>query len=281
MNWREYEKEIYSHFRTEYPEAELTFNAIIRGRYSHTDRQIDILIQDYVAGNRLSIAVDAKYFFQNIDVKDVECFIGMLSDIAVHKGLLITQEGFSKAAIKRAFNDTNDIELDILNFKELKDYHGFLAIPYAGDNCVILPAPFGWVIDIRTNQNNWLALLYQRGLTLEEAQEKSEWMYINFWDREKNSDSLKDLLKIQEANYSGLDPKIEMLPAIKRKECKTALRKVTIESYPSPEYTGYVEFYDFIFFAVMFSPIEFEKKNIKKLENIMLKIKPGKVKHEN
>jgi hypothetical protein len=281
MDWQQYEKVIYNIFKTEYPEAEISFDAKIKGRYSHTDRQIDILIQDYVAGNRMSIAIDAKYFNQKIDVKDVECFIGMLADIGVQKGLLITQEGYSDAAIKRAFNDPNDIELDILNFKDLERYQGFAAIPYAGDSCAILGAPFGWIIDIRTKSNAWLALLYQRGVTLEEAQKRNEWMYINFWNRKKNNDTLEDLLKIQEKNFSGYNPKIEILPTIKRNGNNTALRKVIIDTYPCPEYTGFVEFEDFIFYVVMFSPTELEKKNIRKLENIMMKVKPGKVKQES
>jgi len=41
-------------FKNEYPDATITHNATLRGRYSFTDRQVDILIEDYIAGNRLS-----------------------------------------------------------------------------------------------------------------------------------------------------------------------------------------------------------------------------------
>ncbi|MBL0309702.1 MAG: restriction endonuclease [Bacteroidetes bacterium] len=280
MDWRKYEKEIYAIFKREFPKAEITSDTKLKGRYSLINRQIDILIQDYVAGNRITIVIDAKFFNQKIDVKDVECFIGMLADIGVHKGLLITQEGYTNAAIKRAYNDPSDVELDILNFKELKEYHGFLAFPFAGDISVFLPAPFGCVIDNRTKENDWLALIYQRGLTFEEAADKREWMYVNFWDRRIKNVSLDDLLKIQLATFDGLEAQIEMVPTIKRERNKTALRKVTIPTYPAPEYTGFVEFEDFIFYAVMFSPIELESKNIRKLENIMINVIPGKVKHE-
>lgn len=280
MDWRNYEKYIYDTFKSQFPDADITFDAKLIGRYSKAERQIDILIQDYVAGNRMSIVVDAKYFNSKIDVKGVESFIGMLADLDVHKGLLITQEGYSDAATKRAFNDPSDIELDILNFKQLKRFQAFGAIPFAGDCCVFLPSPFGWIVDANTKSGNWLATLYQQGLTLEEAQRKYEWMYVNFWNRRSKNESLDDLLRIQEQTFSGLNPKIEMLPVVKRKGNRIAVRKVTIETYPTPEYTGYIEFDDFIFFAVMFSPIEHEKKNIRKLENILMRITPGKVKHE-
>ena len=62
MDWKQYEKEIYDTFKNAYPESEITFDAKVKGRYSNADRQVDILIEDYIAGNRLSIVVDAKYF---------------------------------------------------------------------------------------------------------------------------------------------------------------------------------------------------------------------------
>ncbi|MEQ9007825.1 MAG: restriction endonuclease, partial [Ekhidna sp.] len=177
MNWRDYEKEIHQQFQEMYPDAEITHNTTLPGRYSKIDRQIDVLIEDYVAGDRIRIMVDGKYFSENIDVKEVECFIGMMQDVSVDKGLLITQKGYSKAAIMRAHNDPSRIELDILNFEELKQFQGFGALPYSGKHGVVMPSPFGWVIDA-TRRDGFLATLYQRGLTLEEAGKNKEWMYV-------------------------------------------------------------------------------------------------------
>lgn len=224
--------------------------------------------------------VDAKYFSENIDVKEVECFIGMLADVEAHKGLLITQKGYSQAALNRAFNDTGDIELDILNFEELKRYQSFGAIPYAGNNGVLLPAPFGWVIDVRTSPA-WLALLYQRGLDLREAQEKDEWIYINFWDRTKNGDKLEQLFIHQEENLKTSDPEVEWTykDTVKRNDARTKIRIADYKKY-SPEITGFVEFEDFIFFCVLFTPKELSKKNIRKVENILKNVRQIKIKHQ-
>ncbi len=280
MNWIKYEKEITELFISEYPDADIKPNTKIYGRYSKVKRQIDLLIEDYLAGNKMRIVVDAKFFSKKIDVKDVENFIGMLSDVEAHKGLLITQKGYSKAAINRAFNDPSDIELDILNFDDLRRYQGFLAIPYAGNNGVLIPAPFGWIIDCRTSPA-WLALIYQRGLDLPQAQENKEWMYINFWDRKKENDSLEDLIRIQEENIKDFKPNaiIEYIDTIKRNDARTKIRIVEIDSYPTPEITGYVEFVDFIFFCVLFTPKELAKKNIRKLENILRKVRPIGIKY--
>lgn len=270
MNWKEYEKEIHDYFRSQFPNADISYNVKINGRYSKVSRQIDILIEDYIAGNRMRIVVDGKYFSEKIDVKDVEMFIGMLNDCEANKGLLITQEGFSEAAINRAYHDPIDIELDIYNFKELLQYQSFIGIPHSGDHGVILQAPFGWIIDA-TIRDGALATLYQRGLTLIQAQESKEWMYINIKSKDDEASTLEDFLLIQNTAILNdfPDAEISYLPTIKRNDAKTKVRSINVKSYPTIEYTGFVEFDKFIFFCVMFTPEELRKKNLRKLESIM------------
>ncbi len=272
MDWKDYEIEIYEFFKSEYPNADVKHNVEIFGRYSGVKRQVDILIDDYVAGCKFSIAIDGKYFSSVIDVKDIESFIGMLGDIDVHKGLLITQKGYSKAAIDRANNDPFDIELDILNFEDLKHFQAFGALPYSKDIGVAIPAPFGWIIDGRTTEA-YVATLYQQGLTLDEAINANEWMYINFWHKDDKCQNMEDLLELQEKNTLSHfpDAAIKHHRTINREKERTHLREIIVSTYPSIEYTGYVEFDDFILFCVLFTPREFERKNIRKLEYIMAK----------
>jgi len=275
MTWKGYEKEIHDYFKEMYPKADISHNVKVSGRYSKVERQIDILIEDYVAGNRMRIVVDGKFFQENIDVKDVEMFIGMLNDCGANKGLLITQEGFSTAAINRAHFDPIDIELDILNFKDLYKFQAFLGIPYSGKHGVILSPPFGWIID-GTRRPNMLATLYQRGLTLEEAAQNKEWMYINLSVKDEKIKSLDEFLKYQESYTIQKYPKakIEYLPTIKRDDATIKLRVIDIETYPTKEYTGFVDFNEFVFFCILFTPEELKKKNIRKLENILQRVLP-------
>lgn len=224
--------------------------------------------------------VDGKYFSKNIDVKEVEKFIGMLNDCGVHKGLLITQEGYSDAAIERAYNDPLDVELDILNFKELQQFQAFGAIPYAGNHGALVPAPFGWVIDAQ-QYGFALATIYQRGLSLEQAQKNNEWMYVNYWNRnDDEASNLQELLELQadKIKESFPDAEITYQKTIKRDNYETSLRKSMIETYPAPEYTGFIEFENFIFFCTLFSPVALESKNIRKLEHILSKAMPIKMK---
>jgi len=270
MHWKQYEKEICECLKFQYPEAEITLDARRIGRYSKTERQIDILIEQYVAGNKINTVVDGKYWHKKLDVKAVDDFIGMLEDIDAQKGLIISLKGYSEAAYNRAHFGSSDIELDILNFEELKRFQAYGAIPYAGDNGALLPAPFGWIID---GQNNplGLATIYLQGKTLKEAMTDHEFMYVQFWDRNKEGHNLEDLLTLQEKNFAHLDPDcfIEYLDPIPRKDAKTALRVAKLKGYPTAEYTGFIEFNDFIFFCVLFTPKNRTKVNVRKLENIL------------
>ncbi|GAB3845816.1 hypothetical protein GCM10028822_04900 [Hymenobacter terrigena] len=275
MNWKDYEVEIATYFKEQFPNAEITHNASVDGRYSKTKRQIDILIEDYVAGNRIRIVIDGKFFSEKIDVKDVEMFIGMLNDSEANKGLLITQEGFSPAAINRAFSDPIDIELDILSFKDLKSFQGVGGIIYSGKVGAIVTAPFGWVLD-GTRRDGMLASFYQRGLTFEEAGASKEFMYANLFIKDNDIKSLDELLAFQET-YTMKDfpaAKISYIPTIRRNDSSVKIRVIDIPPYPSKEYTGFVEFEEAIFFCVMFTPLELSKKNIRKLESIMLRVLP-------
>jgi len=275
MTWKDYEIEIHNHFKEMFPNADISYNVTVVGRFSKVERQIDILIEDYVAGNRMRIVVDGKFFSQKIDVKDVEMFIGMVNDCEANKGLLITQEGFSKAAINRTYFDPIDIELDILNFKDLYRFQGFCSIPYSGKHGVLLPTPFGWIIDA-TRRPNMLASLYQRGLTFKQAVESKEWMYINIRSKDAEIRTLNDFLNYQEEYTLNDFPnaKIDFLPTVKRNNAIIKLRTIDIDTYPTKEYTGFVEFEDFIFFCVLFTPNELKKKNIRKLESILQRVLP-------
>jgi hypothetical protein len=278
MNWKDYEKEIHDYFRTTYPTADISHNVKVLGRYSKVERQIDVLIEEYVAGHRLRIVVDGKFFYKKIDVKHVEMFIGMLNDCEANKGLLITKEGYTYAAVSRAHYDPLDIDLDILNFKDLHQFQSVGGIPYNGDYGVIVPAPFGWIID-GTAREGTSATFYQRGLTFQEAVNSLEWMYVIISTKDENLKTLDDLLNFQR-DYTLLnhpDAKIEFLPTVKREGTNTRLRTIKTHDYPTIEYTGFVEFEEFVFVCVLFTPIELERKNIRKLEEVMLKALPMKI----
>ncbi|HWC58016.1 MAG TPA: restriction endonuclease [Candidatus Paceibacterota bacterium] len=165
MDWKKYEKEIFNEFKLAYPDAKISYNQKLLGKYSKKKRQIDVLIEFTSAQEKIKLIVDGKYYNKKVDVKEVESFMSMAKDVEAQQAILITNKGFSKAAINSAYYGSEEIELDILNFEEFKHFQGRGGIPYAGDHAVYVPAPIGWILDINKNRNA-LATFYQRGLNL-------------------------------------------------------------------------------------------------------------------
>ncbi len=279
MNWAEYEKEVFETCKLYFSDAEIKRDVKLIGQYSKTKRQIDVLIEENVGGNNIKIVVDCKLYNKKVDVKDVESFISMVADIGADKGIMITEMGYSEAALQRAFNNPDHIELDIYSLGELTHtLQSHIAIPYSGKNALLLFAPFGWIIDI-TRRPGVLCLLYQRGLTLIEAGEHKELAYINFWDKTISDFKLKDLVDFQEKDMRENSPvkTIEYRDSIKRDDAQTLIRIADIENYLGLEITGFVEFENFILFCVWFSRDVVVHRNIRKLESIMKSVIPMEI----
>ncbi|MCZ7624753.1 MAG: restriction endonuclease [Candidatus Methylomirabilis sp.] len=132
MDWKQYEKEISDYFRSEYPDATVIPDAKIKGKYSKIERQIDLLIEGEMAEFRFRAVVDGKYRNTKIDVNDVEAFMGLARDVEADKGVMISTEGYSSAAMNRAYYDDSGIELDVLNFKEPEPVSCFWCNPLLG-----------------------------------------------------------------------------------------------------------------------------------------------------
>jgi hypothetical protein len=270
ITWSRYEDQVFEACKIAFPNALVEKNAKVRGRFSGRSRQIDVLITEMVGGQKQLMVVDCKLYNKKADIKKVESFIAMVADIGAEKGLMISERGYTESALKRAYFNPEHIELDIFSLKELRDlFHGECAIPYSRGKGVILVAPLGWIVDAKRREGS-VCMLYQRGLTLDEAVEEKEFAYCNFWHC-LSGEGLNDLLKEQEAYIS--DGKkvnyIKYIEIVKRNDAKTVIRIADIDDYPAIELTGFVEFKEFIFFCVYFSREVNLKRNLRKLENII------------
>ena len=285
MDWQQYEKEIEAQFRETYPSAQITQNAKILGKFSKVERQIDLLVEEVGSDFGFRVVIDAKYRGKKIDVSDVEAFIALTRDVEAHIGMMIALEGYTPAAVNRAHNDDLDIILDVLNFEELKAYQGFAAIPYSGDRGVSIAAPFGWIVDA-TQRPGMVAALYQRGLSFEQAASKNEFMYVAFWDK-RNSEvnTLEGLLKYQKDYMlnGDTDAEISVLERGRNRRVgvETLIRRFRKKKYPALEYTGFVNFENFIFMCVLFTPENLERKNLRKLRFIVADTSPMKVRQDH
>lgn len=263
LEWQQYETEVLKECYRIFQNSDIKHNIHIKGLYSKRMRQIDVLIQ---TDNGTIYIIDAKKYGIKVNVKTVESFIGMVKDVGGNYGIIVSEKGFTKSAINRAHIGENNIEVDILNLNELGKFQAECAIQYAGNHGVVAAAPFGWIID-GTRRDNMVAILYQRGISFEEAAKNKEWAYINFWDKSNEICTLDELISWQNSNllYDNNDGTIEEI-------CFDLVRIRIFKSanYPTPEITLFREFDSFILFVVLFSPNNMISKNIEKMKYFLI-----------
>lgn len=108
LSWREYERamfnELYYVFRS--PEFLVVPDVrTIRGLLSSTRRQVDVAV--YRNNIKLPVlAVECKRYNRPLNIKDIESFLGMMSDLGVRQGVLVAPLGFSRSAEHRAAETT-------------------------------------------------------------------------------------------------------------------------------------------------------------------------------
>ena len=271
MEWKEYENIVLTECQRVFFNADIQYNIYVDGLFSKRKRQIDIFIKD---NNGVVYIIDAKKYNTKVDIKDVESFIGMVKDVGGNYGILVSENGFTKAAINRAHIGENNIEVDILNLKELGMFQYECAIPYAGNNGVVVNAPFGWIID-GTRRESMVASMYQRGISFEEATEQNkEWAYISFWDKNDGINTMEALISFQndylmDLNSNGIIETME--------DSGLKIRIFTSSNYPTKEITLYREYTDFILFVVLFSPNNLINRNINKMKYLLLNAIPLEV----
>ena len=287
MDWKKYEQEICEEFRSLFPDANILQNQHLEGR-SGGRRQIDVLIRERVAGRTINIVVDGKYFSRKVDVGIVESFTGLVRDVRADKGILVTNVGYTSGALNRAQSE-EDIELDILTPGACGRLQGMGATPYSGSHGVLLPAPFGWVID-GARRPGMVGGMYRRGLSsFEEAQREGELMYFDFGSKRGSVNTLGKLLNKQEKDLRKYPPEVKVEVSYapvtfpRRDGVSMRLRLARIIR-PRPystvlEYGGFVDFPDFIFFVILLTREETAMRNLGKLEYVMEKMLPLEVIH--
>lgn len=122
-DWEVYESQIFEKLKEEFPNADILKNQKIKGLFSKAIRQVDILVSGNIIGKNFVIVIDCKKFNRKIDVKAVESFIGFIEDTKANMGIMITNNGYTKAAERRVLNYPTDIRLDIVEYSKLDDYH--------------------------------------------------------------------------------------------------------------------------------------------------------------
>lgn len=182
MEWKDYENEVANYVRSKFGGGNILQNIKRPGKLSGAQREIDILIERQIVDQYVNIVIECKKWKSKIDVSDVGVFIDKLRDLNYSRGIMISEKGFTEAAFTRAMQET-EIQLYVLDFKQLNDKVGFWANPYNGQCGAFISAPSGWIVDAALppelfNQMGQCAL-YPMGMKLEDAASKRHWMYFN------------------------------------------------------------------------------------------------------
>lgn len=278
--WKDYEEAVFREFKRvlHFKNVVIKKNIYVVGKDSGVKRQIDVCLE-YMKDGQLDLTtvVECKYYSTKVNVKVVDSFIGFLEDIGADNGIIVTEKGFSKAAIERAHKGKNDIEVDILNMGELSQFQREAAFPYSGDYCLALSTPFGWIID-GMMRGFAPAIMYRRGISFEEATGKEkEWLYLQFWPKESEVATLDSLIEAQNKSLKDKDDRAE----IQMTEVNgLPVRIAVLPSYPTPEVTVYREFDSFISFVVLFCPELFVDRDTKKVASMLKEAIPIHLKQE-
>ncbi|HJQ59864.1 MAG TPA: restriction endonuclease, partial [Vineibacter sp.] len=101
-DWRGLEVLVAKIQRQLAPDAEVIHNTKLTGRQSGQARQIDVLVRQKIGQYEMLIVLDCKDHGRPVDIKGVEEFHGLLTDVGAHKGALVCPKGFTEAAKTRA-----------------------------------------------------------------------------------------------------------------------------------------------------------------------------------
>lgn len=258
-DWKKYENEVYEECCRIYGEENVERDVTREGLYSHAARQLDVLVHTEEG----DIVYDAKYYSRHVSIKTVESMIGMYADLGVSKFVVVTNIGYSKAALRRAHMGTEKVEADVLSLGELKQMQAYGALLYAGRNAITLSPPFGWIVDgQRSVHPEMVAVLYRRGLDFKEAMMRElEFAYLGLWDTGDEIHTVEELSKFHRDASLEADPKGKW-EILEEEPCLMTRFK---HSKAVDEYIGYREFENFILYVILFCDEEKWHRNRQKL----------------
>lgn len=263
LGWKEYETYVFGSLQRLCPGTDIRRNVHIRGTKSGELRQVDILVDRKIGDFSLNIAIDCKCYKRKVTVSDVDRFLGMLGDIRVSKGVLVTTKGYSKTAHRRAQHESRDIELRILPPERLSEFqHIGTAFPWREPVGAVVSTPEGWVADNQPSGSS-LFTMYPLGHTRDSAFRFSAFLYGNILLKNTETPTIeaiaqkheKDIIdKVPTAKFERLRPMVRT-SRLGREPEKTLFRVGHIHGgYGGPEYSLYIDHPKGILLLVLLCP---------------------------
>ena len=119
--WKQYEWLITKIFHNDCASlsTKVLHDTTLVGEYSEISRQIDILIEE----NNLKTMIECKHYSKPVNIKELESFLSMFSDVQANFGIFISSNGFTKSVYKRIREFDGKITLEHINWE--KAYESF------------------------------------------------------------------------------------------------------------------------------------------------------------
>ena len=246
-NWQQYEAYIFGALQRRFPDAKVTPNAHVRGLTSGRIRQLDVLVERSLGELDLKIVFDCKCYKRKVTVKEVESFLGMLGDVRVSKGVLVTTKGYTKGAIERVRRESRDVDLQILPPERLSEYqHVGCAWLWKGTVAAIVEAPGGWVVDSESFGSAQFSM-YPLGHTRDSARHGAPFLYGNITLKSDSEPTMEAIATKHQRELLAKLPtaKTERLGPLKgsggQDLAGSLLRVIHAPGYGGPEYSLYID----------------------------------------
>lgn len=139
MDWQEYQEAVARFYEQLGGIGIVKRNVFIPDKDTDRRRQIDVLIEVQAKGHCLKIMVDAKYRNSRIDVKDVEEVIGLANAVGACKGVIVTANGWTAPAERKA--NASNVDLRILTLEKALDLlvpEKWAMCPNCYADCIVL-----------------------------------------------------------------------------------------------------------------------------------------------
>ena len=251
--WEEYEAYVCGALQRLLPGATVRRHVFLPGTKTGRQRQTDVLVERKVGVFELKIAVDCKCYHRKVNVNDVERFLGMLDDVRVSKGVLMTTKGYTKTALQRIQNESRDIELRILTAERLSEFQSIgCAILWKGDVGAIASPPDTWVVDNERTPGSppCQFSMYPLGHTRESAMRLGGFLYGNIVLKSEHEPTMEAIAQRHEVEVIHTWPmaKFERLPPVQRSNWGDRPAEQTLfrvgyidKGYRGPEYSLYID----------------------------------------
>lgn len=248
-DWHKYEQYIFGTLQRRFPTARVIPNAHLPGLKSQNDRQIDVLVLLEIGGCEIKIAFDCKFYKRKVDVKHVESFLGMLDDIRVSQGVLITAKGYTKTAYERVQRESRDINLQILNPDRLSEFQFIGCLWFwRGEVAAMVESPNGWAVDVENITGPFQFSMYPLGHDRASAMRRCPFLYGAIVLKTEAQPTMEAIAVSDErailAQYPGaIFSRLPIFSSSDASKPNNLLFRVgnVDQSYGGPEYSLYVD----------------------------------------